>query len=109
MGFKENLKYQLQYSDMPVKELAASSGVKKKTIDSYLGTRGYIPSAETAVSIAQALGVSVEYLVTGRMGEKNRPMSSLPKDIQAIIQAVEQLNLRDRYIVLSLANTLKER
>jgi hypothetical protein len=43
------------------------------------------------------------------MGEKNRPLSSLPKDIQAIIQAVEQLNLRDRYIVLSLANTLKER
>jgi hypothetical protein len=35
MGFRENLKTELAYADMPVRELAALSGVKKQTIDSY--------------------------------------------------------------------------
>jgi transcriptional regulator with XRE-family HTH domain len=109
MGFRENLKFQLQYADMPVKELAARSGVKKKTIDSYLGTRCYTPSVEAAVSIARALGVSVEYLVTGMKGEKDRPLLSLPRDIQEIVYSVERLTMRDRQIVLSLANALRNR
>jgi transcriptional regulator with XRE-family HTH domain len=109
MGFRENLKSQLQYSDIPVKELAARSGIKKKTLDSYLSARSYIPSVEAAVSIARALGVSVEYLVTGQEGGKDRPLSSLPQDIQDIVQAVEYLNTRDRQIVLTLSNSLKNR
>jgi transcriptional regulator with XRE-family HTH domain len=109
MGFRENLKSQLQYSDMVVKELAARSGIKKKTIDSYLGTRSYTPSVEAAVSIARALGVSVEYLVTGQEGGKDRPLSSLPHDIQDIVRTLEQLNIRDRQIVLTLVNSLKNR
>jgi transcriptional regulator with XRE-family HTH domain len=94
MGFRENLKSQLQYSGLLVKELAARSGVKKKTLDSYLGIRGYTPSAEAAVSIAQALGVSVEYLVTGRNSPKERPLSSLPHDIQEVVQTLEYMNVK---------------
>jgi transcriptional regulator with XRE-family HTH domain len=109
MGFRENLKCQLQYSDMLVKELAARSGIKKKTLDSYLGTRGYTPSVEAAVSIARTLGVSVEYLVTGKETEKERPLSSLPQDIQDIVRAVERLNTKDRQVVLTLANSLRNR
>ena len=33
MGFKENLKAELSYSGMLVKELADQAGVKKHTID----------------------------------------------------------------------------
>jgi transcriptional regulator with XRE-family HTH domain len=109
MGFRENLKSQLQYSGMLVKELAARSGIKKKTLDSYLGTHSYTPSAETAVSIARVLGVSVEYLVTGKEDDKHRPLASLPQDIQDIVGAAEHLNVRDRQIVLSLAKFLKTR
>jgi transcriptional regulator with XRE-family HTH domain len=109
MGFRENLKSQLQYSGMLVKELAARSGIKKKTLDSYLGIRGYIPSAEAAVSIAQALGVSVEYLVTGRESPRDRPLSALPEDIQDTVRALEGLNGRDRQIVHTLALSLKNR
>ena len=36
MGFRENLKSQLEFSGMLIKELAANSGIKTKTIDSYL-------------------------------------------------------------------------
>lgn len=68
MGFRENLKDELNYQDMKVKELADKSGVPKRTIDHYLTENSYMPNAENAVKIARALNVSVEYLVTGRNG-----------------------------------------
>jgi len=109
MGFRDNLKAQLQYSNMLVKELAALSGVKKKTIDSYLGNRGYKPSIDAAVSIAKALGVSVEYLATGGDDKKERPFSSFPNDIQEIVLVTENLNVKDRQVILNLARILKNR
>ena len=109
MGFKENLKSQLEYSGILVKELAARSGIKKKTLDSYLGNRSYKPSVEAAVSIAKALGVSVEYLVTGTDSKKERPLSSLPADLQEIVFISEQLTNKDRFIMLNLARLLKNR
>lgn len=66
MSFKENLKIELSYKDMTVKELAFASGVNKRTIDQYLSSAAKMPSAENAVKIATVLGVSVEYLVTGK-------------------------------------------
>jgi len=110
MGFRENLRYQLDFSGMLIKELAASSGVKKKTIESYLGsTTAYTPSVEAAVSIANALGVTVEYLVTGRDPLKNTPLSSLPKDIQEIVLESKQLNIKDRFVILNLARLLNNK
>ena len=38
MGFKENLKSELQYTGMTVRALAEKSGVNKQTIDNYLST-----------------------------------------------------------------------
>jgi transcriptional regulator with XRE-family HTH domain len=107
MGFRENLKSQLEYSGMLVKELAARSGVKKKTIDSYLGTYSCSPSVGIAVSIAKALGVSVESLVTGEDIIKDRPISSLHSDIQEIISISERLSPKDRLIILNLARLMQ--
>jgi len=107
MGFRENLKSQLEYSGMLVKELADRSGIKKKTLDSYLGNRGYTPSVEAAISIAKALGVSVEFLVTGTDNKNDRLISSLPTDLQEIVIAAEKLTHKDRYIILNLARLLK--
>jgi Helix-turn-helix. len=52
MGFKENLKSELSYKSMLVKELAKITGISKKTIDNYLNVREYMPSADAAVRIA---------------------------------------------------------
>jgi len=109
MGFRENLKSQLEYSGMLVKELAARSGVKKKTIDSYLGISSCTPSVETAVSIAKALGVSVEFLVTGENIKKDRTISSLHSDIQEIVLVSERLNPKDRLIILNLARLMQDK
>jgi transcriptional regulator with XRE-family HTH domain len=94
---------------MLVKELAACTGIKKKTLDSYLGKRGYKPSVDAAVSIATALGVSVEYLVNGPVNKNDRPFSSLPAYQQEILLLYEQLSSKDRFILLNLAKLLKNR
>ena len=65
MAFKENLKSELDYKNIKVKELAAETGISRRTIDQYLASAAKMPSAENAVKIAQVLGVSVEYLVNG--------------------------------------------
>jgi transcriptional regulator with XRE-family HTH domain len=66
MGFKENLRSELDFQDMMVKELSEKTGINKRTLDNYLSGHNSIPSAEIALKIAHALGVSVEYLLTGK-------------------------------------------
>lgn len=94
--FRENLRSELNFQGLTVKELSAKTGIVKGTLDNYLGVRSSIPPADIAVKIASALNVSVEYLVTGI--EKNRKsytrtisieensmlfeFSKLPKNIQ---------------------------
>ena len=107
MGFKENLKSELSYQDMLVKELAAMSGISKHTLDNYLNVRGYMPSADVAVKIARALGVSVEYLVTG---EENRPdKSSLGPEIRNLVQNFKLLNEDDRKMIIAIMQLHKNR
>ena len=67
MSFKENLKNELVYNDIKVKELANRVKIPYTTMLSYLDSRAIIPNAEIAVKIAKALNVSVEYLVTGKV------------------------------------------
>ena len=103
MGFRDNLKNELNFSGMLVKELAAVSGIQKRALDSYLlQENASMPPADTAVKIAQALGVTVEYLVTGEE-------TTLPNDIRLIIRNLLRLAERDRKIVAILANALADR
>ena len=86
MGFRENLKDELKYQDIRVKELADKTGISKRVIDHYLAEKYTEPTAETAVKIAKELGVSVEYLVTG----KN---SKIPETIKPeIIDLLKDIN-----------------
>jgi len=107
VGFKENLKRELSYSGVLVKELASRSGINRRTIDNYLNTHNAMPSADAAVRIAEALGVTVEYLITGQETKKrNYPSSSLEPKV--ILKNLETLNKRDRKIVLNLVKSLRE-
>ena len=63
--FRDNLKEQIEYKGMIIKELAARTGISKRTIDTYVDSRAVIPNAEIAVKLAEALDTSVEYLVKG--------------------------------------------
>lgn len=112
MGFREILREELDFQGLTVKELAAKSNIVKGTIDCYLNQRATLPNVEIAYKIAQALGVTVEYLVTGKdskasdtLPEKYKPLKQtlddlllLPTEqlvpIQAMIKAAAEMELK---------------
>jgi len=108
MGFKENLKAELAFKNILIKELASISGVNRRTIDNYLREDGSMPSADAAVRIASALGVTVEYLITGHEQQGQRGPSLPFPDARVVLKNLEALNKRDRKIVLNLIKSLKE-
>lgn len=100
-SFRENLRSELNFQGLTVKELSAKTGIIKGTLDNYLGIRASIPPADIAVKIAQALNVSVEYLVTGKNEKQKSPtfiqinpetksiltdLDSIPQNIQKTIK-----------------------
>jgi transcriptional regulator with XRE-family HTH domain len=93
---------------MLVKELAARSGLSKRTIDNYLRENGSIPSAEAAVKIAKALEVTVEYLVTGRDPKTGKSRPPLPQNLRPLIDTVEKLSPKGQRLTLKLARVLKD-
>jgi len=100
MGFNENLKGELEYRSMPVKELAQKTGIPKQTLDKYLLSNGSMPPADKAVIIAQKLGVTVEYLVTGgKKPSAKTPNSLLTPESRSIIDNVEPLPKEKRKII----------
>ena len=64
--FSKRLRSEIEYIGLNQKEFAAKLGIKRRTLDTYLGAQQSMPPADTAVKIASVLGVSVEYLVTGK-------------------------------------------
>jgi transcriptional regulator with XRE-family HTH domain len=108
MGFKENLKAELTYSDILVKELSAKTGIKKHTLDNYLNTHNAIPSAKAAVKIADALGVTVEYLITGDEKHPEKMIAALPPDLRLLVDTAEKLSPKSRKLAIKLVKALKE-
>jgi transcriptional regulator with XRE-family HTH domain len=70
MDFAENLRSELDYQGLIVKELAAKSGINIHTLNNYLSGKKTMPPADAAVKIAASLGVTVEYLITGAAGRR---------------------------------------
>ena len=64
--------------------------MNNNTFLSYIDSRGYLPNVETAVKIARALGVSVEYLVTGEDSQLAR--DSKHSEIQEIVKDLSNLD-----------------
>ena len=108
MGFRENLKIELSYSGILVKELAAQAGLKKHTIDNYLSVRGRMPSADAAVRIARVLGVSVEYLITGYETAETKGSRRFSPEIHHMACTVENLKPDNQKIVQLFVDTLKK-
>ena len=98
MSFRENLREAIDFSGLEQKELAYKANISLRNIENYLRENSSIPVADKAVKIAQVLGVTVEYLVTGthlpvetaliigpEMKELIHKIKKLPKNKQAIV------------------------
>jgi transcriptional regulator with XRE-family HTH domain len=105
VGFRENLKSELLYQDMLVKELAVKTGISRHTLDNYLNVRENMPTADVAVKIAQALGVTVEYLITGEENQTEKSM--LGTEIRALIQNFKLLSEDDRKMIIAITQLFK--
>ena len=103
--FKSNLRSELDYQGMTVKELSEKTGIAKGTLDCYLGARASMPPADIAAKIAASLDVTVEYLVTGQESPKNDKM--LDCNIRSIIKILTELNKKDIETILELSKILK--
>jgi transcriptional regulator with XRE-family HTH domain len=105
MGFRENLKSELLYQDMLVKELAVKTGISRHTLDNYLNVRENMPTADIAVKIAKALGVTVEYLVTGEENQTEKFIQGAKT--RALIQNFNFLSERDQKMIISITQLIK--
>ena len=95
----------LDFIDMEQKELAAKTGISLKTIENYVKKDSSIPSADKAVLIARALGVSVEYLLSGKKPEKTEILAVQPK-YKEVIDIMSKLSNYNYKIIVSMAKTL---
>lgn len=96
MRFRENLKAELTYQGILVKELSAKTGISKRTLDNYLREKGSMPPADYAVLIAKALNTSVEYLVTGETS------SNYESQIKKYLLLFSQLSKSDQDFFIRL-------
>ena len=102
MSFKDRLRQEIEYKGLLVKELSAEVGISNSTFLSYIDARGVLPNVETAVKIAAALGVSVEYLVTG----KEPIYNSKQIDIQGITHDLIKLTPYQIEIIKKMVHAL---
>jgi transcriptional regulator with XRE-family HTH domain len=92
---------------MEQKELSAKTGISLKTIENYVKRDSSLPTADKAVQIAQALGVTVEYLINGKKPKKpNAPVPQTKNN--EILSLLSKLNKYNSEVLASIAKTLLE-
>jgi transcriptional regulator with XRE-family HTH domain len=108
-NFRQILREELDYQGLTVKELAAKSEVAKGAIDSYLGKQASMPPADTAARLAKALGVTVEYLLSGQDNNKELtvPFFSSPKK-RILLRLFDELLPEDQKLALDFVKLLKK-
>lgn len=104
MGFRENLRDEMEYQGLSARELAEKSGVGKRTIDNYLMTNPQEPGVYNAQKIAKALKVSVEYLVTG--AEYKSPVALTGERLD-FLNSFDALPVDDRLLIMNLIKKLQ--
>ena len=105
MSFRDNLRETLDFLCMEQKDLAKKTGLSLKTIENYVKKGASVPSADKAVMIAQALGVSVEYLVTGKKDATYDRTNIQTRD-KTIIATLAKLNNDNYEVIVSIAKVL---
>lgn len=114
MSFRENLRDELNYKDVRIKELSEKTKISIGTLNHYLAEKSTDPTAENAVKIARALGVTVEYLVTGKnpSTQNSKPQLTdeeirIYKQNASLIKKLEQLSPASKKAIENLIEQMK--
>lgn len=112
MGFAENLRDELEYQGLQVKELSEKTGISINTLNKYRPGSKVVPTIDNALKIAQTLKVSLDYLATGK-GSDNPTASNLQNVdfIQALNLAkdMRRFSKRDIETVKAVISSLSEK
>ena len=108
-SFRENLRNELDFQDIKVKELSDRCGIPKATLECYLRTQSTEPSVENAIKIARELKVPVEYLVNGEEAAYKFKKPNFCREAQEIIRWVGSLNQEQCKAVLKLIQSFKNK
>lgn len=106
-NFRENLRNELDYQGILVKELSARTGIPVASLDCYLSARATVPSVEAAVKIARALRVSVEHLAIGENQAAEKTLARFGREAREIITFIERLSPEQCRAILTLIKSLK--
>jgi len=104
--FRANLRAELDFCGLTVKELSSKTGIAQGTLNCYLGARASIPPADIAAKIAGALGVTVEFLVTGQEAKKQNRL--FDNNVRSTIQILLELGEKDAETMFGIAKVLKK-
>ena len=108
MNFWERVDQLLDEKGITKKSLSTEAGFDPSNISKGL-KKNNMPSAETAVKIAEILGVSAEFLVTGKTNYKNDTLSLGEDNIkyQSMIDEFKSLPEDKKELVKNLISNLK--
>ena len=87
-------------------DLVRATGISEGTVRGWI--KGAIPNAEAAYKVAQYLGVTVEWLVTGIDNKsENQNLKMYTEQERELIEIFRHLDDRDKNAVLTLAQSLE--
>lgn len=107
MGFQENLKEAMYIQGCTTKELSQKTGINAGTISSYLKTNAAVPPVDKAVRMAEALQVTVEFLVNGFNGSV-LPFPVNP-DLEELVKVLATFSHSDIQAVNVIVKALSEK
>ena len=110
MSFSTCLKEEIEFADIRYKELAEKSGVPERALYNYVATKNpSMPPADVAVKIADVLGVSVEYLVTGNQSNAENRIHVNEKKLRSyapLIKKIDALSEKQRKLLQTIVSEM---
>lgn len=104
MGFKENLREEMDFQDIKPKELSEKTGISVNTLRNYINNHNAIPNIISAIKIAQVLNTTVEELVEGR---KNKDLTKSDYTGK-FLSLFTQLSENDQKSVIALLEEMRK-
>jgi transcriptional regulator with XRE-family HTH domain len=114
---RDNLKNAISASKLYVKELAAMSGVSKRTIDKWIGAESTEPKVYDLYEVCKVLNITMEWAVDGEKGlkyvrhiiSKEGRLWKPPERIRSIVGVLFNLDNDTLRIVEKMITALKAR
>ncbi len=89
LDFWLRVKEKLEFQEMTQRDLSEKINESYNTLQSWIN-RDRLPNAEQAVSIANTLNTSVEFLVTGKIITKRNEHAKTIKLLQEVIENLQK-------------------